>query len=72
MLGHTYHFGWDKNRFESEDIDFVRDFFLNKSVCEKVTESLFELQEQVKKQLQSKTDTLRGGKEKAIFEDGIG
>lgn len=38
----------------------------------KVTESLFELQEQVKKQLQSKTDTLRGGKEKAIFEDGIG
>lgn len=36
-----------------------------------VTESLFKLQEQVKKQIQSKNEVLRGGKEKAIFEDGI-
>lgn len=36
-----------------------------------ITESLFNLQEQVKKQIQSKTELLRGGKEKAIFEDGL-
>jgi len=37
----------------------------------KVTESLFELEEQVKKQIAKKDDTLRGGKAKADFEDGI-
>jgi len=37
----------------------------------KVTESLFELETQVKKQIQQKEDTMRGGKEKALFEDGI-
>lgn len=37
----------------------------------KVTESLHELEEQVKKQIQAKNDNLRGGKPKAIFEDGI-
>jgi hypothetical protein len=37
----------------------------------KVTESLFELEAQVKKQIQQKDDTMRGGKEKSMFEDGI-
>tara|TARA_R110000803_G_scaffold71102_4_gene134154 strand:- start:5804 stop:6358 length:555 start_codon:yes stop_codon:yes gene_type:complete len=37
----------------------------------KVTESLMELEEQVKKQIQKKQDTIRGGRAKADFEDGI-
>ena len=37
----------------------------------KVTEAMFELQEQVKKAIQKKDDTVRGGKGKAMFEDGI-
>tara|TARA_R110002126_G_scaffold127296_1_gene269501 strand:- start:19657 stop:20211 length:555 start_codon:yes stop_codon:yes gene_type:complete len=37
----------------------------------KVTEAMFELQEQVKKQIQKKDDTVRGGKGKAMFEDGL-
>jgi hypothetical protein len=37
----------------------------------KVTEALFELESQVKKQIQQKDDTMRGGKEKSLFEDGI-
>ena len=32
---------------------------------------MFELQEQVKKQIQKKDDTVRGGKGKAMFEDGL-
>tara|TARA_R110002126_G_scaffold80767_1_gene199714 strand:+ start:64 stop:618 length:555 start_codon:yes stop_codon:yes gene_type:complete len=37
----------------------------------KVTEALMDLEQQVKKQIQAKTDTARGGKEKALFEDEI-
>jgi hypothetical protein len=37
----------------------------------KVTEALFELEEQVKKQIQKKENTIRGGREKALFEDSI-
>lgn len=37
----------------------------------KVTEALFEVEEQVKKQIQKKQDTIRGGRAKAEFEDGI-
>lgn len=37
----------------------------------KVTESLDALEEQVKKKIQQKQDTVRGGKGKAAFEDGI-
>ena len=37
----------------------------------KVTESLDALEEQVKKQIQKKRETARGGKEKALFEDDI-
>jgi len=37
----------------------------------KVTESLFELEEQVKKERRQIKDSLKGGREKAIFEDGV-
>ena len=37
----------------------------------KVTEALFEVEEQVKKQIHKKQDTVRGGRPKAEFEDGI-
>ena len=37
----------------------------------KVTEAMFELQEQVKKQIQKNENTVRGGKGKAMFEDGV-
>lgn len=37
----------------------------------KVTESLDALEEQVKKQIREKQDTIRGGRAKATFEDGI-
>jgi hypothetical protein len=37
----------------------------------KVTESLMDLEQQVKKQIHNKEDTARGGKEKALFEDSI-
>jgi len=37
----------------------------------KVTEALYELENQVKKQIQQKDDSMRGKKEKSTFEDGI-
>jgi hypothetical protein len=57
----------DNNGKPLHDVKKIADTIGNLS---KITESISKLEEQVKKELQSK-DSIRGGHSKAIFEDGV-